>query len=149
MKVFTRSSEKPIVKPSILVLGLFHLVSIAAFGQANVIHVSMTLRMKSTDPIAPRDYYIDVGSRDGVKPGDVLTVSRLVAVPNSMWQGPMRAMQVPIAEVQVTYAGDSSSITRVIRRPAAQLMAQLEYSQIMVGDEVGFKTGLPSSTPSF
>ena len=104
-----------------------------------VINVSHGFKMAEAEPTPPRDYYLDLGTRDGIKNGDLLEVSRQVSVPNASWGGTNHLLRVVLAEVKVLVVGETASIARVTTRREAAELPTLNFSSILVGDSVGAK----------
>lgn len=99
--------------------------------------------MTNAEPLPPKDFYIDMGARDGLKEGEILTVYRLLPVVNALVGAPHNILRVPLGEVKVTILGESSAATRVhTQRDLAELPA-LDPQSFMLGDQVQKKTSLP------
>jgi len=131
------------VKPFLIVYGILCLL-VPTVGYAaiagSIINVSHGFRMKEAEPPPPRDFYLDLGSRDGVKAGDVLQVTRQISIGNAMWSGPTHLLRVVLGEVQILTVGETASIARVQSQRAASELPTLDYSTFMVGDSVEAKT---------
>lgn len=100
--------------------------------------------MTEAEPTPPRDYYLDLGTRDGLKIGDVLEVSRQVLVGNAMWSGPSHLLRVGLGEVEILAVGETASIARLRAQRAASELPALDFKNFMVGDVVEIKSGLPT-----
>jgi len=115
----------------------------------SILNVSHALRMSSSEPEPARDYFVDLGARDGLKEGDVLTVSRQLYVGSANWSGPNHLIRVALGEVKVITLGETASIARAVgTRPAAELPS-LDYPGFLIGDAVEAKTDLPIRGTSF
>lgn len=117
-----------------------------SIATGNVIHVSRQLRMSYLEPMPPKDFFVDLGQRDGVKVGDIVEVFRMIPVVNSMSGGPWHLMRVSLGEMKLVFVGESTSIGRVEveREPAS--FPTMEYQSIMLGDQVQVKApSLPFS----
>lgn len=115
------------------------------FAQSNgaIIQVARRLRMSYSEPMPPKDYFIDLGQRDGLKVGDVLEVFRYVPVPNRMASGDWHVMKVSVGELIVKQVGESTSVARTERERELNSLPAMEYQSLMLGDQVSVKTGLP------
>jgi hypothetical protein len=117
-----------------------------ALGAANpgtLIQVTRRLRMSFNDPVPPKDFFIDLGTRNGVKVGDVFEVSRHLPVNNALSGSPWHLMRIVLGEIRIYAVGESTAVGRAeIEREPSSLPA-MDYSVFMVGDEVQLKTNLP------
>ena len=112
-------------------------------SDGTIIQITRPLAMSSLPPLPPKDFYIDLGMHDGVKVGDVLAVSREVAVVNGLSGLPDHIMRVPIGNLKIILAGDFNSIGRAEGAMKPEEMPALDYSSFMLGDLVSLKSGLP------
>lgn len=110
----------------------------------NIIQVSRKLRMSHLEPLPPKEFYIDLGARDGVKAGDILEVFRMLPVVNSMSGGAWHLMKVTLGDIKVTLVGDSTSIGRIATEREPASLPSIEYQGFMVGDQVETRSQLPS-----
>lgn len=136
------------MKP-LFILFTLTLISHNSFAaQGNIIQVSRKLRMSYREPNPPKEFYVDLGSRDGLKEGDIIEVFRMIPVVNSMSGGAWHLMRVTLGQLRVTFLGESTAIGRSVndREPAS--LPSVEYQAYMIGDQVeakiqDSKTGLP------
>ena len=125
---------------------ILFLVAVPSFAinQGNIIQVARKLRMSYNEPVPPKEYFVDLGERDGVKVGDFVEVYRMVPVVNAMSGGPWHLLKVSLGDMKLVFVGESTSIGRVeIEREPASLPSIVEYQAFMLGDQVQAKTGLP------
>ncbi len=92
---------------------------------------------------APKDYYIDLGEQNGVKVGDIFTVSRVMSVLNESTGDSTNLLRIPLGEVKVFLVGEFSSIARLTAPVDPKELPVLNYPLVMLGDEVELKTILP------
>ncbi len=116
-----------------------------AHKNGNIIQVSRKLRMSYREPNPPKEYYVDLGIRDGVKVGDVVEVYRMVPVVNSMSGGAWHLMRVSLGELKLSVVGESTAIGRSYNDREPQSLPSLEYQAFMIGDEVEFKTEIANA----
>lgn len=100
--------------------------------------------MSYLEPVPPKDFYVDLGTRDGVKVGDVLEVFRMLPVVNSMSGGPWHLMKVTLGDIKLTAVGDSTSIGRIANEREPQSLPSIDYQGFMVGDQVEMRSQLPT-----
>lgn len=101
-----------------------------------IINVSHGFKMTESEPTPPRDFYIDLGTRDGVKAGDVLEVTRQLSITNAMWSGPGHLLRVVLGDVKVLTVGETASIARLQTQRTTAEVPVLDYQTFMVGDVV-------------
>lgn len=111
--------------------------------EGNVVHVSRLLRMTNTEPIAAKDYYIDLGQKQGVKEGDTFNAYREFAMLDEVTGEASSLMKIPVGELKVFFVGEMASIAKLsaVRGPDAP---KLYYSSILMGDRVVAKQSLPT-----
>lgn len=83
-----------------------------------------------------RDFYVDLGTRQGIKEGDTLEVSRQFPVLYSMSGQPWQLIQLVLGEATVIATGESVSLVRTKRLVDASKLPATNYRQFMVGDVV-------------
>lgn len=113
----------------------------------NIIQVNRKLRMSRLEPLPPKEFYIDLGTRDGVKSGDVLEVFRMLPVVNSLSGGAWHLMKVTLGEIRLNFVGESTAIGRIANDREPSSLPSVEYQSFMVGDQVEVKAQLPSEAP--
>ena len=117
----------------------------SAFATASgtVIQVARRLRMSYSEPMPPKDYFIDLGERDGLKVGDTIEAFRYVPVPSRMASGDWHVMRVTLGELKVKQVGESTSVARFEKERELNSLPAMDYQSLMLGDQVIVKTGLP------
>ena len=108
-----------------------------------VIQVARRLRMTYLEPLPPKDFFIDIGERDGLKIGDTIEAFRYVPVPNRMSSGDWHVMRVSLGELRLKQVGESTSVARFERDREISSLPAMDYQSLMLGDQVILKTGLP------
>lgn len=99
--------------------------------------------MQANEPAPPKEFFIDIGSRDGLREGDLLEVSRKIPVVEAQTAGSFHIMKVVMGEVKVTLVGETSALARVHRIKAPTELPPLEFNSFVLGDQVEMKSGLP------
>ncbi|MCB0404441.1 MAG: hypothetical protein KDD51_06615 [Bdellovibrionales bacterium] len=95
-----------------------------------------------------KEYYLNIGKFDDVAVGDVFHVFRDVAVVDVTLGEPLEFIPVKFAEIQITFAGESTSVGRLLGMVDPRSLPKLDYAVIMVGDRVKRKVGLPFASNS-
>ena len=60
-----------------------------------------------------------------------------------MASGDWHVMKVSVGELVVRQVGESTSVARTEREREINSLPAMEYQSLMLGDQVGVKTGLP------
>ncbi len=98
--------------------------------------------MSSLEAQAPKDYFIDLGQRNGVQPGDVLQVYRMVPVMNQLTGGAWHLMKVVLGEVKIYIVGESTSVGHLESDRDLSSIPVHDYPNFMLGDQVELKAPL-------
>jgi len=132
------------VKPfSIILIGLLlHSTSSFSRDLGNIIQVQRKIRMSDAEPISPKEYFVDMGSRDGLKEGESLEVYRSIPVINGQGGGPWHLMRVKIGDLRVAHVGETSALAREEQGRNIASLPPMEYQTFMLGDEVMRRTVL-------
>ena len=145
MKVFSQSAEKLTVRTLLLILVIVLIQSpfaAGARGSGSIIQVQRKIRMTDADPLPPKEYFIDLGERDGLQSGESLEVYRQIPVINGQSGAPWHVLRVKIGALRVDYVGETSSLAREVEGRDLASLPPLEYQTFMLGDEVFRRTGL-------
>jgi hypothetical protein len=103
--------------------------------------------MSYSEPPAGRDFYINLGTRHGVRPGDRLLVQRTVSSSDSVSDQSIHLIPVVLGEMLVVAVGETACIAH--QDSLASALPFFQYPGFMVGDDILTKSGLPlgSSIP--
>ena len=126
------------------------LLSICAEGRdlGSIIQVQRKIRMSESEPLPPKEYFIDIGSRDGLKEGETLQVYRQVPVINGQSGGPWHILRMKIGDLRVAFVGETSALAREVEGRDIASLPPLEYNTFMMGDEVSRIIGLQTDSKS-
>jgi hypothetical protein len=112
---------------------------ISSFGFAKqVIDVRRNITLSDSDPVY-KDFYINGGTGDGFKKGQVLTVSRKVTVRDSSGSTQVGDMEIPVGELKVISVYEKVTVARELKLFDRQDLPMLEQRAIMSGDNVDIK----------
>lgn len=129
---------------TLILVSLIFLTLTAEATTGSIIQVTRKLRMSANETLPPKDYFLDLGQRNGVKVGDVYEVTRQIPITNAFAGGAWHLMKVTLGEVKIYAVGESTSVGRVeVERDPSSLPA-MEYQSFMIGDGVQLKTNLPT-----
>jgi hypothetical protein len=126
-----------------ILLSLFLTLPAMAVSSGSILQVTRKLRMSNAEPLPPKEFYIDVGHRDGTREGDVFEVSRQIPVTDAEGGGDWHLMQVTLGEIRVYLAGETVSYAKVYKTRTPDELPAMDYTAFMVGDQVWKKTSLP------
>ena len=102
--------------------------------------------MSDSEPIPPKDIFLDVGGRQGLHVGDMIPVHRSVMVLNRESGQPDGTVRVMMGELKLIAVGEANSVGRLQPGTVPEELPVMDSREIMLGDEVdiGTRTGLPT-----
>lgn len=109
-----------------------------------ILQVSRKLRMSNSEPLPPREYFVNVGREHGVKDGDILEVIRSVPIIDTVAGGDLMFMRVSLGQLKLSQVGEAVSSGRAHQERQPADLPPLEYSSFMLGDEVELAAQKPS-----
>jgi len=115
--------------------------------EGSIIHVGRRLRMAASEPASAREYYLDVGKRQGLSDGEIVDIYREIPVTDQLAGGSPRLMRLPLGELKIVVAGEVTSLARLHRAASPETIPTSELALPMVGDRLRPKTRLPSTQP--
>lgn len=92
--------------------------------------------MSGAEKPLPRDFYVDLGAKHGLKEGDKIQVSRLIPVMQSMSGQPASLVRLPMGEAAVLRVSDFVSLARTTQLVPPSQLPSMNYYQFMLGDTV-------------
>lgn len=120
----------------ILTLLFLTLFSQSLMARSYVIFsLAQDLAMGVENEVVRKNYYVNIGSGQGVKKDSVLDVFRIVSVQNPYDNKKRVNYKVKIGELKVVHASDDASIA-VVSEYEKEDTPIFELSQFMVGDHV-------------
>ncbi len=84
----------------------------------------------------PKDFYVNMGTTNGLRPGAVLEVLRKVATYDLGSQKLYKDVILPVAKIKVIHVESNASIARLEKLAPVGLTPGLTHRAIMVGDLV-------------
>lgn len=101
-----------------------------------VYSVYKALDMGNPGEVVQKDYYVNMGSANGLKSGAVLEVHRRVATYDLLSQKLYKDVEFPIAKLKVIHVEPYASIARIDALSPAESTPAVETRAVMVGDAV-------------
>lgn len=130
------------MKKLILTISVLLLTQSAFSATGTIIQVTRRLRMSSLEAPAPKDYFVDLGARNGVQVGDVLQVYRMVPVMNQLTGGAWHLMKAILGEVKIYMVGESTCVGHLESDRDLSSIPVHDYPNFMLGDQVEMKAPL-------
>lgn len=117
-----------------LALGL---VNISVYASNYVIYsIGQDLPMGEPDEVINKNYYLNIGRKQGVESGVLLDVFRTIARVNPYENNRRYIYRVKIGEIEVIHAEDESSIGKMYTLFEDTARPLIELESFNVGDEV-------------
>ncbi len=101
-----------------------------------IFSVSQDLPMGLEDEVIRKNFYVNLGSGQGVKKDSVLDVFRIVSIQNPYDNRKRVNYKVKIGELKVLHSSDEASIATVKQYEKMDETPIFELHQFMVGDHV-------------
>jgi hypothetical protein len=118
------------------------LLSFLLFSQSNwarsyvIFSLAQDLPMGHEGEIIRKNYYINMGSGQGVKKDSILDVFRIVSIQNPYDNKKRVNYKVKIGELKVLHSSDDASIAMVSDYEKEETTPIFELPQFMIGDHV-------------
>jgi hypothetical protein len=100
-----------------------------------IFSVAQDLPMGTDDQVIQKNYYVNMGSNQGVKKGTILNVFRVISVSNPYDNRKRVNYRVKIGELKVIHSNEEGAIGKVLEYEKENPV--LELDQFMVGDLIG------------
>lgn len=115
----------------------------SASQEGSIIYISRKLKMSSTEAASAKDFYVDLGERQGLKLGDILEVFRVKPVLNGVTGDASNFVKIHLGDIKIILLGEFSSIGRVQSVVDPKDLPVLDHAGFMLGDAVEPKSSLP------
>jgi len=125
--------------PVLFMIALTFTASMAIAKDYVIYSISQDIPMGNKDEIIRKNFYVDMGSNQGVKKGSVLDVYRVVSVLDPYESKKRFNHRIKIGEVKVLHAEDSSAIGVLNKLEESEETPVFEVGKMMIGDIVTVK----------
>ncbi|MBT3583864.1 MAG: hypothetical protein HN509_03075 [Halobacteriovoraceae bacterium] len=116
------------------------LTSQSTFSENYVVYsIVQELPMGEENETVKKNFYVNVGSQQGVEKGTTLNVFRVVSRLDPYKTKQRFNYRVKIGELSVLHSEDNSAIARVSSFLEGENVPLFEIKNIMIGDRVGVK----------
>lgn len=113
------------------------LISQAICARSHVIFsMAQDLPMGFDNEVIRKNYYVNMGTGQGVKKDTTLDVYRIVSVQNPYDNQKRVNYKVKVGELKVLHASEEASIASVKTYETSEGIPILELNQFMIGDHV-------------
>lgn len=120
----------------LLVLLTTIFMSTGAFARSYVIFsLAQDLAMGFENEVVRKNYYVNIGSGQGIKKDSILDVFRIISVQNPYDNKKRVNYKVKIGELKVLHSSDEASIAMVNQYEKDETPI-FELNQFMIGDHV-------------
>lgn len=104
-------------------------------SQSLVFEVRKSIPLSSTEKVT-RDYYINSGTKKGIRKGSVVKVYRKTAVYDPFYNRLSQDLKIEVAELKIIHAEHNVSIGRIYSVGESDDKVALDYQAPMVGDSL-------------
>ena len=125
--------------PVLLIISLTFTTSMAIAKDYVIYSISQDIPMGNKDEVIRKNFYVDMGTNQGVKLGSVLDVYRVVSVLDPYQSKKRFNHRIKIGEVKVLHAEETSAIGSLKKLEESEETPVFEVGKMMIGDIVTVK----------
>ena len=125
--------------PVLLIISLTFTTSMAIAKDYVIYSISQDIPMGNKDEVIRKNFYVDMGTNQGVKLGSVLDVYRVVSVLDPYQSKKRFNHRIRIGEVKVLHAEETSAIGSLKKLEESEETPVFEVGKMMIGDIVTVK----------
>lgn len=127
-------------KNTLLFFSIFVFINPNSFAKEYIIYnMAQDFPMGFKDEVLKKNYYINMGTEQGVKMGDNLNVFRTISIVDPYASKSRYNYNVKIGEVKVIHSEGLISIAEMVGITENKDMPYLEIRNFMIGDRIGVK----------
>lgn len=94
------------------------------------------LPMGEENEVLRRNYYVNIGSNQGITPGTVLSVYRVISKSNPYDNKKRINYNIPIGQLEVIHTEEQASVAKVKKLNSSIKDPIFEINNFMIGDQV-------------
>lgn len=98
--------------------------------------VAEDLPMGEENEVLRRNYYINIGTNQGVTPGTILSVYRIISKMNPYDNKKRINYKIPIGQLEVVHSEDEASVATIKKLHMSVKDPIFEINNFMIGDHV-------------
>lgn len=125
--------------PVLFIIALTFTASMAIAKDYVIYSISQDLPMGNKGEVVRKNFYVDMGTNQGLKKGSLLDVYRVVSVLDPYESKKRYNHRVKIGEVKILHAEDSSAIAVLNKLEQEDETPVFEIGKMMIGDIVTVK----------
>lgn len=123
-------------KKTLLLIVMFTFV-FSTYARDHLIYsVVEDLPMGYENEVLRRNYYVNMGENQGVTPGTVLSVFRVISKSNPYDNKKRINYKIPIGELEVLHSEDNSAVATIKKLHLTAKDPIFEINNFMIGDHV-------------
>lgn len=107
-------------------------------AELKIVDVRRNIPLADDEPVY-KDFYINGGARDGLKPNLVVTAVRKTQVRDASGTQSLGELAVPVAQIRVVYVADNLAVAREYKPLSRDELPMLEQIGVMSGDVLDLK----------
>lgn len=125
--------------PVLFMIALTFTASMAIAKDYVIYSIAQDIPMGNPNEVLRKNFYVDMGKNQGVKPGSILDVYRVVSVLDPYESKKRFNHRVKIGEVKVLHAEEASAIGVLNKIEEGENTPVFEVGKMMIGDIVTVK----------
>jgi hypothetical protein len=118
---------------TVAILTGFH--TVASAKDLMVFDMRKALQMTNSE-VVYRDYYINGGRKDGLRPGMIVTVSRRVATFDTYSNSSPGDLDIVVGKIKIIHVEDGVSVARLVSVLSRDRLPLVEIEAVLVGDRL-------------
>lgn len=107
-------------------------------AELKVVDVRRNIPLADDEPVY-KDFYINGGAKDGLKPNLVVTAIRKTSIRDASGTQNLGEMAIPVAQIRVVYVADNLAVAREYKVLSRDELPMLEQIGVMSGDVLDLK----------
>jgi hypothetical protein len=122
-------------------LGFLSVCLIPSTGNSSdytVYSVYKELDMGNPGEVPQKDYYINMGSSQGIRVGTSLTVKRRIATYDLLSEKLYKDLVVPVAKIKVIHVESNAAVARLEKLESSEKSPAISPRAVLIGDIVQF-----------
>jgi hypothetical protein len=131
--------KKLLKLPVLILLSITFSTSLALAKDFVIYSIAQDIPMGNKDEVIRKNFYVDMGSSQGVKKGSVLDVFRVVSVLDPYESKKRFNHRIKIGEVKILHSEDTSAIGVLNKLEEGEDTPVFEVGKLMIGDIVAVK----------
>jgi hypothetical protein len=125
--------------PVLFMIALTFTATMAIAKDYVIYSIAQDIPMGNKDEVIKKNFYVDMGKTQGVKPGSILDVYRVVSVLDPYESKKRFNHRIKIGEMKVLHAEESSAIGTLNKLEEGEETPVFEIGKMMIGDIVTVK----------